>query len=178
MPEDRLFDAVNVILSLQNPEGGWATYELRRGSSWLELLNPSETFHNIMIDYPYVECTAACIESLTRFQRTYPNHRSSEITRAVRLGAEFIKSIQQPDGSWKGSWAVCFAYGTWFGVEGLLASGEPVQSVAIQRACEFLKSKRLADGCWGEVRLSIQIHGLVTFISSTVFSVMCSAQLD
>lgn len=33
---------------------------------------------------------------------------------------------QRRDGSWYGSWACCFTYGTWFGVEGLVAAGEPL----------------------------------------------------
>ncbi len=39
---DRLFDAVNVLLTLQNEDGGWATYENNRGFGWYEYLNPSE----------------------------------------------------------------------------------------------------------------------------------------
>jgi squalene cyclase len=52
--------AIDTILSLQNPTGGFASYELVRGSPLLELLNPAEVFANIMIEYPYVECTTAC----------------------------------------------------------------------------------------------------------------------
>jgi lanosterol synthase len=37
-------EAIDVILSLQNPDGGFASYELIRGSSWLEQLNPAEVF--------------------------------------------------------------------------------------------------------------------------------------
>ena len=37
IPEQRLFDCVNVILSLHNPGGGWATYENTRSYSWLEV---------------------------------------------------------------------------------------------------------------------------------------------
>ena len=33
---DRLFDCVNVILSYQNPTGGWATYENTRSFAWVE----------------------------------------------------------------------------------------------------------------------------------------------
>jgi lanosterol synthase len=29
---------------MQNPDGGFASYELVRGPSWVELLNPSEVF--------------------------------------------------------------------------------------------------------------------------------------
>ena len=52
--------AIDTILSLQNPSGGFASYELVRGSPLLELLNPAEVFANIMIEYAYVECTTAC----------------------------------------------------------------------------------------------------------------------
>lgn len=45
----RIYDAINVILSYQNSDGGWPTYELKRGSDKLELLNPSEVFGNYQI---------------------------------------------------------------------------------------------------------------------------------
>ena len=77
--DERIFNAVNVILSLQNSCGGWATYELQRTGGWLESINPSETFHGIMVDYPYVECSSACIQALAKFQQYYPSHRSQEI---------------------------------------------------------------------------------------------------
>ncbi|PIA35291.1 hypothetical protein AQUCO_03600160v1 [Aquilegia coerulea] len=35
----RKFDAVNIILSLQNTNGGFAPYELTRSYRWLELIN-------------------------------------------------------------------------------------------------------------------------------------------
>jgi cycloartenol synthase len=49
---NRLYDAVNCLLSWMNNNGGFATYELTRSYAWLEILNPSETFGDIMIDYP------------------------------------------------------------------------------------------------------------------------------
>ena len=48
--------ALNVLLTLQNVDGGWATYENNRGYGWYEWLNPSEVFGDIMIDYSYAEC--------------------------------------------------------------------------------------------------------------------------
>lgn len=64
MPElvskDRFHDAVDIILSLQNPSGGFASCELIRGSPLLELLNPAEVFRDIMVEVAYPECTTAC----------------------------------------------------------------------------------------------------------------------
>eukprot|EP01100_Stratorugosa_tubuloviscum_P003990 TRINITY_DN1979_c3_g1_i1.p1 TRINITY_DN1979_c3_g1~~TRINITY_DN1979_c3_g1_i1.p1 ORF type:complete len:729 (-),score=327.52 TRINITY_DN1979_c3_g1_i1:105-2291(-) len=148
--DERLFDAVNVILSFQNQDGGWATYENTRGSSYLELLNPAHVFSDIMIDHSYTECTAASIRSLRLFNSCYPEHRRTEIEVSIHRGADLIKRKQKPDGSWYGSWAVCFTYGTWFGVEGLLAAGESPSCLEIRRACAFLHLRQNADGGWGE----------------------------
>lgn len=52
---ERMRDCVDTILSMQNPNGGFASYELQRGSEMLELLNAAEVFGNIMIDYLYPE---------------------------------------------------------------------------------------------------------------------------
>ncbi|KAJ7534662.1 hypothetical protein O6H91_13G104400 [Diphasiastrum complanatum] len=157
IPEQRLYDCVNVILSYQNPNGGVATYELARSYSWLELLNPAETFGDIVIDYTCVECTSACVQALAAFKTRYPKHRSKEIETAINKGCMYIKNVQSPDGSWYGSWGVCFTYGTWFGIMGLVASGETYSSSAsLQKACSFLLSKQLPCGGWGESYLSSQ----------------------
>ncbi|KAI3952284.1 hypothetical protein MKW92_009681, partial [Papaver armeniacum] len=56
-----------------------------------------------------------------------------------------------------GSWGVCFTYGVWFGIKGLVTAGKTFNnSSAIRRACEFLLSKQLPSGGWGESYLSCQ----------------------
>ncbi|CAA7409247.1 unnamed protein product [Spirodela intermedia] len=152
-----LYDAVNVILSIMNEDGGFSTYERTRSYAWLEVLNPAETFGGIVIDYPYVECTSASIQSLVAFRKLYPGHRREEIGDCITRAAHFIETTQNPDGSWYGSWGVCFTYGTWFGVKGLTAAGRTHEnSGAIRRACDFLLSKQLPSGGWGESYLSSQ----------------------
>ena len=42
--EKRMQDAVDILLGMQNANGGFASYELIRGPSWLEWLNPAEVF--------------------------------------------------------------------------------------------------------------------------------------
>lgn len=153
----RLYDAVNVILSLQNKEGGLATYELTRSYSWLEIINPAETFGDIVIDYPYVECTSAAIQALVLFKQSYPGHRKEEVECCINKATKFIESIQEKDGSWYGSWGICFTYGTWFGIKGLVAAGRNFSNCSvIRKACDFLLSKQLPSGGWGESYLSCQ----------------------
>uniref|UniRef100_F6GYK3 Terpene cyclase/mutase family member n=1 Tax=Vitis vinifera TaxID=29760 RepID=F6GYK3_VITVI len=154
---EQLFDAVNVVLSLQNADGGFATYELTRSYRWFELINPAETFGDIVIDYPYVECTSAAIQALTSFKKLYPEHRRHEIENCISKAAKFIEDRQAPDGSWYGSWGVCFTYGGWFGIKGLIAAGNTYSNCpCIRKACDYLLSKELGSGGWGESYLSCQ----------------------
>ena len=148
--DQRLFNAVNVILTLQNHDGGWATYENNRGYGWYELLNPSEIFGDIMIDYSYVECSSASMQALYEFQKYYPNHRRKEIQKSIQRGAKFLLSIQRKDGSWYGSWGCCFTYACWFGIEGLLVAGYPKNHKNIIKAINFLLKHQNPNGGWGE----------------------------
>ncbi|KAH0756414.1 hypothetical protein KY290_026684 [Solanum tuberosum] len=154
----RLCDAVDLILSLQNSNGGFASYELTRSYAWLEMINPSETFGDITIDYQYVECTSAVIQALQSFKKNYPEHREKEIEACINKALQFIQTIQLPDGSWYGSWGVCYTYGTWFGICGLVAGGYTYENCkSIRKACHFLLSKQLQpSGGWGESYLSSQ----------------------
>ncbi|CAA3021836.1 cycloartenol synthase 2-like isoform X2 [Olea europaea var. sylvestris] len=152
-----LYDAVDLILSLQNSSGGFASYELTRSYPWLEMINPTETFGDIVIDYQYVECTSAAIQSLKSFITLYPGYRSEEIDACVKKALKFIESTQLPDGSWYGSWGVCYTYGTWFGITGLVAGGKTYEnSYSIRKACDFLLSKQLSSDGWGESYRSCQ----------------------
>ena len=161
--DQRLFDGCNVVLTMQNTDGGWATYENTRGGGWFELMNPSEVFGEIMIDYSYVECTSASLCCLIDFQQQFPEHRTLDIQHAISQGRSFVRDIQRPDGSWYGSWACCFTYGTWFGIEALVygatdvdADGEEIgdqsvyKSLPVQKAVSFLLNKQNNNGGWGE----------------------------
>ncbi|GAA6035640.1 hypothetical protein JCM8097_004942 [Rhodosporidiobolus ruineniae] len=173
----RLCKSVDVILSMQNAEGGWASYELVRGSPLLELLNPAEVFANIMIEYPYVECTTACVTSLSLFARKYPNYRPHEIKLQTRKGIEWIKSKQRADGSWYGSWGICFTYATMFSIESLALAGETyATSDHVKRACEFLLEKQMEDGGWGESYKSCEteqyVHNVKSQVVNTAWAVI------
>ncbi|KAK6152128.1 hypothetical protein DH2020_014763 [Rehmannia glutinosa] len=154
---DKLYDAVDLILSLQNSTGGFASYELTRSYSWLEMINPAETFGDIIIDYQYVECTSAAIQGLKLFNKLYPKYRGKDVEACIGKALNFIESIQLSDGSWYGSWGVCYTYGTWFGITGLIKGGKTYEnSLSVRKACEFLLSKQLPSGGWGESYLSSQ----------------------
>jgi len=68
----------------------------------------------------------------------------------MKRGETYLRREQRDDGSWEGSWGVCFTYGTWFGVGGLHATGTRPDDPALQRAAAFLLSHQHDDGGWGE----------------------------
>ncbi|MCB1064088.1 MAG: terpene cyclase/mutase family protein [Verrucomicrobiae bacterium] len=150
IPEERLRESIPLMLHWQNPDGGWPTYEKQRGGSWLESLNPSGVFDRIMVDYSYAECTSTVLDALVRAQKRFPDCHSAEVALAIDRGGAWLRSQQRDDGSWEGSWGVCFTYGTWFGVSGLMALGAGSDDPALIRASEFLLSHQHDDGGWGE----------------------------
>uniref|UniRef100_A0A0D9XRJ6 Terpene cyclase/mutase family member n=1 Tax=Leersia perrieri TaxID=77586 RepID=A0A0D9XRJ6_9ORYZ len=157
--EERVYDAVDCLLSFVNKDGTLSSAECQRTSFWVEFINPSESFRNIIVDYPYVECTSSLIQALTLFKGIYPSYRHEEIEKIIESGALFIEKQQRKDGSWYGSWAVCFTYATFFAIKGLTAAGRTYQnSSSIRMACDFLLSKQLSTGGWGENYISCQVE--------------------
>jgi lanosterol synthase len=154
---------------MQNPDGGFASYELQRGPEWLELLNPAQVFGNIMVEYSYPECTTAVLLSLSFFKKLYPSHRIDEIEVVSRRAVEYIRKSQRDDGSWFGSWGICFTYAMFFAIESLVSVGESFKnSITLQKACEFLVGKQMVDGGWGESYQSCESGVYVNHKSSQV----------
>jgi lanosterol synthase len=157
VPERRLKDAIDVLLTMQNPSGGCASYEPTRGSQLLEYLNAAEVFGNIMVEYDYPECTTAVVTALHMFQRHFPDYRRDEVAAFKARAVEYIRRSQRPDGSWYGSWGICFTYAGWFALESLACVGETYEnSERVRRACKFFLDKQMDDGGWGETYKSCE----------------------
>ncbi|XP_004289557.1 PREDICTED: beta-amyrin synthase-like [Fragaria vesca subsp. vesca] len=151
MEAERMYDAVNIIMSLQSPNGGVPPWEPTGAPKWLEWLNPIECLENVVLEYDYVECTSSTIQGLVLFRKLYPSHRRKEIKNFITRAADFIESMQHADGSWYGNWGVCFVYGTWFAIKGLEAAGRTYHNCeAVRRGVDFLLKTQREDGGWGE----------------------------
>ncbi|KAL1851101.1 Lanosterol synthase (Oxidosqualene--lanosterol cyclase) [Diaporthe australafricana] len=104
-----------------------------------------------MVEYSYPECTTAVLTSLCLFRKHFPKHRVQDINTCIERAIGFIKASQRPDGSWYGAWGICFTYATLFAIQSLEAHGDQcTNSPQVQKACEFLISKQMDDGGWGE----------------------------
>ncbi|KAI7848264.1 terpenoid cyclases/protein prenyltransferase alpha-alpha toroid [Circinella umbellata] len=154
---ERLQDAVDVLLTMQNKDDGFASYEKIRGPHWLELLNPAEVFAKIMTEYSYPECTTAVLTGLSSFRKVDPKYRKEEIDETAKRCLNYIKNVQGEDGSWYGAWAVCYTYAAMFALQSLASIGEFYEtSEHARKGCDFLVSKQQEDGGWGETYKSCE----------------------
>ena len=169
LSEDRLNDSVNLLLEMQNKHsGGFASYEPQRGSELLEWLNAAEVFGRIMVEYDYPECTTAVVTVLSLFQNS-SDYRSAEIKKIKETALQYIRKAQRPDGSWYGSWGVCFTYAAMFALESLASVGETYEnSERVRRACQFLIDRQMGDGGWGESYRSSELKEWVNHDKSQV----------
>ncbi|KFK23852.1 hypothetical protein AALP_AAs58461U000300 [Arabis alpina] len=137
MNVERLFDAVNLLLHIQSGNGGLTVWEQESGKSWLEWLSPTEFAENTIVEHEHIECTGSGIVALARFKKQFPMHRTKEVGNFIRKGVKYIESLQTADGSWYGNWGVCFIYGTFFALRGLVASGKTYHNCeTIRKAIE------------------------------------------
>lgn len=150
-PAERARLAATFIMSRQNPDGGFGTYERTRAPGWVEKLNPSEMYHGCMTDLSHVECTASCVSALVRYRRRWPDPRVDD---AITRGVAFIRTQQRPDGSYRGAWGINFTYAAFFVVEALTEAGVPVDDPAIAGVADWLLRHQREDGGWGEHHLS------------------------
>ncbi|KAF8899617.1 terpenoid cyclases/protein prenyltransferase alpha-alpha toroid [Gymnopilus junonius] len=126
--KERMCDAVDVMLSLQNPVVG-----------------------DIMTEYCYPECTTSVITSLAIFRKHFPEYRKEDIDLTMKKAIKYLHEAQAPEGGWVGSWGICFTYATQFATESLSLVGETYEnSQYLKKACEFLLSHQREDGGWGE----------------------------
>ena len=168
--DDRLADTLHLLFRLQNPSGGFGSYERIRAGPWLEKLNAAESFSRIMVEYPCTECTSSAVMGLQEFAAQFPSHPlCTKIENVVRRAVECIRRTQEEDGSWYGNWGICFTYATMFATEALKSVGETCEnSLAMRKAVEFLLSKQRDDGGWGESYRSCESRVYVQHENSQV----------
>ena len=148
--DERIRLAIEFILSRQNADGGFGTYERRRGSSWLETVNPSEMFGQCMTELSYLECTASSLGALAHAREAYPDLLGWQMDNAIERSIRFLRSRQRADGSFAGFWGINFTYAIFHVVKGLCAAGVPSHDPVNMHAAEWLMTTQRADGGWGE----------------------------
>lgn len=165
--KENLCDGIDRLLFIQNTGsfefGSFSAYEQIRSTPMLEWISPAEVFNQIMVEYPYVECTDSSVLGMTFFRKYHSDYKSEEVLNAITNAINYIKRAQDPvDGSWYGSWGICYTYASMFAIEALDTIQEHYDnSEFVKRGCDFLVSKQMADGGWSENMKSSETHTYV-----------------
>ena len=129
------------ILGMQGSRGGFAAYDKDNDKEYLNRIPFAD--HGAMLDPDCVDVSARCLGYLA--QRGYKSDHPA-LARAIA----YIKSEQEPDGSWYGRWGVNYIYGVWSALIALNMAGESPDDPYIHRAVRWLKQVQNQDGGFGE----------------------------
>lgn len=134
---------VDWLLSMQNGDGGWAAFEKNTDTKLFEFL-PLEKGEFLLTDPSCADITGRTLEFLGNYTNLSRDHK------AINKGVNWLLKKQLKDGSWYGRWGICYLYGTWGAITGLMAVGIPSEHSAIQKAKKWLQGIQNEDGGWGE----------------------------
>jgi squalene-hopene/tetraprenyl-beta-curcumene cyclase len=128
-------------LAMQSANGGWAAFD--KNNDKLIITKIPFCDFGEALDPPSADVTAHMVEALAMlgFDRHHP---------AVESAYQFLRSEQDPDGSWFGRWGVNHIYGTGAVLPALAALGEDMTEPYVKRAANWLVAHQNQDGGWGE----------------------------
>jgi len=142
---------------MQSRGGGWAAFDADNTSRLCAAL-PFCDFGEVT-DPPSADVTAHAIEMLADEPGADPGR--------LRDGIGWLRSEQEPDGSWFGRWGANHVYGTGAAVPALVAAGIGPDDPGIARAVAWLERHQNDDGGWGEDLRSYDDPGSVGHGTST-----------
>jgi sporulenol synthase len=135
--------AIHWIITMQNEDGGWAAFEKNVDKSILSLL-PVEGGGGMVLDPSTADLTGRTLEYFGNFTQLSKNHPF------IKRGIKWLLRYQEDDGSWYGRWGICYIYGTWAALTGLVAVKTRKDHPAIQKAIRWLYTIQNQNGGWGE----------------------------
>ncbi|NUK30138.1 squalene--hopene cyclase [Parageobacillus sp. VR-IP] len=131
------------LLSMQNDDGGYGAFEKNVNKRLFHYV-PIQGAEFLLTDPSTADLTGRTLEFLGTFANLTKDHP------AIARGVEWLIDHQEKNGSWYGRWGICYIYGTWAAVTGMIAAGVPPTHHAIQKAAKWLLSIQNSDGGWGE----------------------------
>lgn len=148
-------------LSMQNSDGGWPSFEKNVDNKLVNLL-PIEGGKFLLIDPSSSDLTGRTLEFLGGYTNLPKNHD------LMQRGIDWLIQHQEQNGSWYGRWGICYIYGTWAALTGLVAANVNSKNPTIQRAVNWLHTIQNNDGGWGESCKSDQAGKYIPLGTSNV----------
>lgn len=134
---------INWVFSMQNQDGGWAAFEKNVDKEIVKFI-PIEGAKYLLTDPSSADLTGRTLEFYGNFTNLSQNHI------AIKNGVNWLIRHQEMDGSWYGRWGICYIYGTWASITGMIATGVDTGHASVRQSLKWLKSIQNLDGGWGE----------------------------
>ncbi|MFV8830539.1 prenyltransferase/squalene oxidase repeat-containing protein [Alkalihalobacterium sp. APHAB7] len=134
---------LNWVLSMQNDDGGWSAFEKNLDHPLIAQL-PFKDAYRVLLDPSTADLTGRTLEFLGNDANLRLPHA------AIEKATQWLVRNQEENGSWYGRWGICYIYGTWAAITGLLASGTEPSSAPVRKGVNWLLSVQNTDGGWGE----------------------------
>jgi sporulenol synthase len=152
---------INWLFSMQNDDGGWPAFEKNVDKKLLNLL-PIEGGKFLLTDPSSADLTGRTLEFFGVYTNLSKHHPS------IKRGVNWLIQHQEKNGSWYGRWGICYIYGTWAAITGLIASGVSSRHHSIQKAINWLNKIQNHDGGWGESCNSDRMNTYIPLGASTL----------
>ncbi|KNG83300.1 putative squalene-hopene-cyclase [Aspergillus nomiae NRRL 13137] len=156
--------AATWILGMQNPDGGWAAFDVENDKLFLNKIPFSDM--DSLCDTSCADITGRILEAFgLMILRAPAKGNASQLSQlgpairaACRRAIQYLASTQETNGSWFGRWGCNYIYGTSHALCGLayFSQDDTLIPTLAQPALQWLKSQQNDDGGWGESLLSYQ----------------------
>ncbi len=143
----RIERAADWLVGMQSDNGGFAAFDRNNTHYHINYIPFAD--HGAMLDPPTEDVSGRVLACLGVLKREQDRD-------AIRRCVDYLRRVQQPDGSYWGRWGTNYIYGTWSVLAGLALVGEDMDQPWIRKSIDWLKSKQHADGGWGETNDSFE----------------------
>jgi squalene-hopene/tetraprenyl-beta-curcumene cyclase len=172
---DSVHQATRWIAEMQSKNGGYGAFDVDNTYYYLNEIPFAD--HGALLDPPTSDVSARCAMLMGKVAQNHP-----EYAQALERTIEYLRSEQEPNGSWFGRWGTNYVYGTWSVLLALEQTNLPKTDDMYTKAATWLKSVQRADGGWGEdnysyhdTNFSAKYHFSTAFQTAWAVLALCAA---
>lgn len=140
-----VFKALDWLLTLQNRDGGFGTWESTKGRIIGNLINKVANSKGLVMSESVFEHTARIVVCLSLLKNLSP-----EAEMAYNKAIKWLLKQQNKDGSFAGTWFVDYMFSTSMAMTALGTNDSAKTILAIQKGISYLQSVQSEDGGFGE----------------------------
>ena len=172
---DSVHQATRWIAEMQSKNGGYGAFDVDNTYYYLNEIPFAD--HGALLDPPTSDVSARCAMLMGKVAKNHP-----EYAQALERTIDYLRTEQEPDGSWFGRWGTNYVYGTWSVLLALEQTNLPKTDDLFTKAATWLKSVQRADGGWGEdnysyhdTNFSAKYHFGTAFQTAWAVLALCAA---